>query len=113
MEANAEPASGDGLESLGPGDGGHGVDYEFSVEKVDYEFSVEKVEKGSLGFVGAQRVKELKRAVKAAWEKLGQGHYALTPGARQGMTPALGCDPEVNHHDFTDETEDMEGDDSE
>ena len=102
MEANAEPASGDGLESLGPVDGGHGADYEFS-----------ELEKGSLGFIGVDKVKELKRAVKAAWEKLGQGHYALTPGARQGMTPALGCDPEVNHHDFTDETEDMEGDDSE
>ena len=72
MEANAEPASGDGLESLGPGDGGHGVDYEFS-----------EVEKGSLGFVGAERVKELKRAVRAEWEKMGQGHYALTPGSRQ------------------------------
>ena len=37
---------------------------------------------------------------------------AENPTARD-MTPALGCDPEVNHHDFTDETEDMEGDDSE
>ena len=86
MEANAEPASGDGLESLGPGDGGHGVDYEFS-----------KAEKGNLGlwaglgFVGADKVKELKRTVKeAAWEKLGQGNF-----------------------EFTKETEDMEVDDSE
>ena len=37
---------------------------------------------------------------------------AANPTARD-MTPALGCDPEVNYHEFTEETEDMEGDDSE
>ena len=41
MEANAEPASGDGLESLGPGDGGHGVDYERSAERRQIRRSAE------------------------------------------------------------------------
>ena len=63
---------GDGLASLGPGDGGHGFDYEFS-----------EAEKGSSGFVGADKVKELKRTVKEAWEKRGKGHCALTPSFRQ------------------------------
>jgi len=29
MEGSELGVSGDGMESLGPGDGGHGVDYEF------------------------------------------------------------------------------------
>ena len=65
-------AEGDDMESLGPGDGGYGVDYEF-----------EEADKGSLGFVGANKVKELKRDVRKAWEGKGQGHFALTPTAWQ------------------------------
>ena len=72
MEQSEAGATGDGLASLGPGDGGHGFDYEFS-----------EAEKGILGFVGADKVKELKQTVKEAWEKLGQGHFALTPSFRQ------------------------------
>ena len=41
MEDGEAGAEGDGMESLGPGDGGHGVDYEFA-----------QSDKGSLGFVG-------------------------------------------------------------
>ena len=48
---------------------------------VDYEF--EEADKGSLGFVGANKVKELKRDVRKAWEAKGQGHFGLTPTARQ------------------------------
>ena len=36
---------------------------------------------------------------------------AQTPTARD-RTTELGCDPEVNHHGFTDEMEEMEEDDS-
>ena len=72
MERSETGAEGDDMESLGPGDGGYGVDYEF-----------EEADKGSLGFVGANKVKELKRDVRKAWEGKGQGHFALTPTARQ------------------------------
>ena len=90
MERSETGAEGDDMESLGPGDGGHGVDYEF-----------EQADKGSLGFVGVDRFKELKHDVRKAWEEKGQGHFVLTPTGRQTgaaeVTPALGCDPEVNH----------------
>jgi len=48
MEGSESGASesGDGMESLGPGDGGHVVDYEFA-----------QPEKDSLGFLGADAVK--------------------------------------------------------
>ena len=72
MERSETGAEGDDMESLGPGDGGYGVDYEF-----------EQSHKGSLGFVGADKVKELKRDVRKAWEAKGQGHFGLTPTARQ------------------------------
>ena len=72
MERSETGAEGDDMESLGPGDGGYGVDYEF-----------EQSHKGSLGFVGADKVKELKRDVRKAWEVKGQGHFGLTPTARQ------------------------------
>ena len=94
MERSETGAEGDDMESLGPGDGGYGVDYEF-----------EEADKGSLGFVGANKVKELKRDVRKAWEGKGQGHFALTPTFARAqnttaaeVTPALGCDPEVNHY---------------
>ena len=105
MERSETSAEGDNMESLGRGDGGYGVDYEF-----------EQADKGSLGFVGADKVKELKRDVRKAWEAKGQGHFALTPTARQtGVLWAYGvqgklvdkdkgvmfffsCDPEVNHY---------------
>ena len=92
MERSEAGAKGDDMESLGPGDhpGGHGVNYDF-----------EQADKGSLGFVGADKVKELKRDVRKAWEEKGQGHFVLTPTGRQTgaaeVTPALGCDPEVNY----------------
>ena len=57
MEQSEAGATGDGMESLGPGDGGHGVDYEFV-----------QTDKDSLGFVGVDRVKQLKRDVRKAWE---------------------------------------------
>ena len=62
MERSEASAEGDDMESLGPGDGEYGVDYEF-----------EEADKGSLGFVGANKVKELKRDVRKAWEGKGQG----------------------------------------
>ena len=86
MEQSESGATGDGMESLGPGDGGHGIDYEFV-----------QTDKDSLGFVGVDRVKQLKRDVRAQ-----------NPTARD-VTPALACDPEVNHNDFMDN--DMEEDD--
>jgi len=62
----------EGEASLGPGDGGHGEDYEF-VEG----------DKDALGFMGVDRIKELKRVVREAWESKGRGHFAITPGVRQ------------------------------
>ena len=72
MDRSEAGAGRDDMVSLGPGDGGHGVDYEF-----------EQLDEGSLGFVGADKVKELKRDVRKAWEGKGQGHFALTPTAWQ------------------------------
>ena len=57
MEQSEAGATGDGMESLGPGDGGHGIDYEFV-----------QTDKDSLGFVGVDRVKQLKRDVRKALE---------------------------------------------
>ena len=106
MERSETGAEGDDMESLGPGDGGYGVDYEF-----------EEADKGSLGFVGADKVKELKRDVRKAWEAKGQGHFGEHAVMRTfacarnvtaaEVTPALGCDPEVNHY-----TEDLQSDTS-
>ena len=62
MEQSEAGATGDGMESLGPGDGGHGIDYEFV-----------ETDKDSLGFVGVDRVKQLKRDVRKAWEDQGRG----------------------------------------
>ena len=97
MEGSAD---GDGEASLGPGDGGHAEDYEF-VEG----------DKDALGFVGVDRIKELKRAVREAWEIATSRAFARAqnPTARD-VTPALGCDPEIKHHDFMDD--EMEEDDS-
>ena len=52
MDRSEAGAGRDDMVSLGPGDGGYGVDYEF-----------DQSDKGSLGFVGADKVKELKRDV--------------------------------------------------
>jgi hypothetical protein len=40
-------------------------------------------DKDALGFVGVDRIKQLKRAVRKAWESKGGGHFAITPGVRQ------------------------------
>ena len=58
MEGSEAGTEGDGMESMGPGDGGYGVDYEYD----------QSDNKGSLGFVGAERVKGLKLDVRRAWE---------------------------------------------
>ena len=71
-EQSESGATGAGMESLGPGVGGHGIDYEFV-----------QTDKDSLGFVGVDRVKQLKRDVRKAWEDQGQGHFALHPNSRQ------------------------------
>ena len=44
MDRSEEGAGVEDMVSLGPGDGGHGVDYEF-----------EQLDEGSLGFVGADK----------------------------------------------------------
>ena len=68
MDRSEAGAGGEDMVSLGPGDGGHGVDYEF-----------EELDEGSLGFVGADKVQELKRDVRKAWEEKGEGHFSLHP----------------------------------
>ena len=96
-------------------DGGHGKDYEF----VDGD-------KDALAFVAADRIKQLKLMPEKGF---GAGMYeeednaqhesgevamsrafarAQNPTARD-VTPALGCDPELNHHYFMDD--EMEEDD--
>ena len=72
MDRSEAGAGVEDMVSLGPGDGGHGVDYEF-----------EQLDEGSLGFVGADKVVELKRDVSKAWEQKGEGHFSLHPTARQ------------------------------
>ena len=72
MDRSESGAGRDDMVSLGPGDGGYGVDYE-----------LDQADKGSLGFVGADTVKKLKRNVTKAWESKGQGHFALVPNLRQ------------------------------
>ena len=76
MERSEAGAKGDDMESLGPGDhpGGHGVNYDF-----------EQADKGSLGFVGVDRVKELKRDVR-----MSLGRCCQSPRSRHSSGTTCG-----------------------